>query len=82
MKCPVCQSSNCRIIYKQVDGFNIDREFDIMQCINCSTAFTYPLLSTSERKRYYSKQILAFSGAGGDDLINDYKKISKNIGEN
>lgn len=84
VKCKICNSKKCKLIYNDVDGYRIDRSFDLYKCLNCNIVFTKLDLSDKEIQQYYDKMEIAFNGAESEKTIKNYvgskKKFWKLLG--
>ena len=60
--------------YKNIDGYKINRKFNIDKCENCGVCFTNPFLSSNEYSKYHELHQVAFNGAGNEETIDEYIK--------
>ena len=72
MECLICSSNQVKIRYQGVDGFRIDRKFDIYSCRTCKVSFTHPFLTDEEYSEFHNAHQVAFNGVGDNDLVDEY----------
>jgi 2-polyprenyl-3-methyl-5-hydroxy-6-metoxy-1,4-benzoquinol methylase len=54
VKCNLCGSENCRVIYSMPDAhYFVDEWFSVVECTNCGLGFVNPRPTRSEISRYY-----------------------------
>ena len=72
MKCRLCDSTEVFVLHKQVDGFRINKKFDIVRCKSCKVAFTHPFLTKKEYEDFHNSHQVVFNGAGDEETVQDY----------
>ncbi len=77
MNCRLCGSDQVKVLYKDVDGYKINRKFDIYICAKCTIAYTHPFLTKEEYHQYHDRNQVAFNGEGSDDLVKVYMENKK-----
>lgn len=70
--CKICGGTALKPYYQQVEGFGTDQRYDLYQCQQCQTVFTYPYLTRKELDDYFDTQELIINGVSDEHFIDQY----------
>ena len=77
--CPVCKSSNLKKIFKAVDFTVSKKEFEILECAQCSLRFTQDVPDADSISSYYKSEDYISHTNSSKGLINKLYQIVRSI---